>query len=200
MQPPPLYTPPRQGIMKRAVVDCKANVEETLCIQMYILLYVRCKSKFCVEIHLILCQYWQYTENQKKKNHQKKTINDYSVNYESSSAINDFFVAQLYLLRLEVENIIFTDNFCNDFAQREGSQILSLWGNDPKVRGIYYGQPAKFPSTSVHKKLVKVATFFIGVYPSDFKGTLCKISIFYGEVNGTTMNQQIVLCMRFGPF
>ena len=26
-----------------------------------------------------------------------------------------------------------------------------------------------------------------------FKGTLCKISIFYGEVNGTTMNQKIVL-------
>ena len=33
-----------------------------------------------------------------------------------------------------------------------------------------------------------------------FKGTLCKISIFYGEVYGTTASQKIVLCMRFGPF
>ena len=32
------------------------------------------------------------------------------------------------------------------------------------------------------------------------KGTLCKISIIYGEVYGTTASQKIVLCMRFGPF
>ena len=30
-----------------------------------------------------------------------------------------------------------------------------------------------------------------------FKGTLCKISIIYGEVNGTTVSQKIVLYMRF---
>ena len=32
------------------------------------------------------------------------------------------------------------------------------------------------------------------------KGTLCKISIIYGEVYGTTASPKILLCMRFRPF
>ena len=36
--------------------------------------------------------------------------------------------------------------------------------------------------------------------PLLFKGTLCKISIIYGEVYGTTGSRKIVICMRFGPF